>query len=114
MIPEPFSYPTTPHVRRHAPSGWKTYSRYKSWLRDEFCFRCVYCLDRELWKDPRRGFEIDHSIPQKLRPDLKSDYDNLLYLCSACNNLKSATLLPDPAHHALYKKHNFETARNDD
>lgn len=49
----------------------------------------------------RRGFQIDHFVPQKLRPDLDADYDNLLYLCSACNNLKGAAQLPDPAHVAL-------------
>jgi len=49
----------------------------------------------------RRGYQIDHFVPQKLRPDLKADYDNLLYLCPACNNLKRAALLPDPCAVAL-------------
>lgn len=51
--------------------------------------------------DTRRGYQIDHFVPQKLRPDLRADYDNLLYLCAACNNLKGATLLPDPCATAL-------------
>lgn len=101
MIPQPFSYPSGPHVRRHGPAGWNEYGRYRPWLRDEFCFRCVYCLIRESWVDMRRGYQIDHFVPQKLRPDLKADYDNLLYLCPACNNLKGASLLPDPSVIAL-------------
>jgi len=101
MIPKPFAYPPGPHARRHGPAGWKDYGRYRPWLRDDFCFRCVYCLIRENWIDMRRGYQIDHFVPQKLRPDLKADYDNLLYLCADCNNLKGAALLPDPCKVAL-------------
>jgi hypothetical protein len=101
LNPHPFAYPTGIHVRRHGPAGWRDYSRYRSWLRDEFCFRCVYCLNRERWMDTRRGYQIDHFVPQKLRPELKAGYDNLLYLCAACNNLKGASLLPDPCATAL-------------
>lgn len=96
MKPHPYAYPTGPHVRRHGPSGWSDYQQHRPWIRDEFSFRCVYCLHREQWSDMRRGFQIDHFIPQKIRPDLKADYDNLIYLCPNCNSLKSASLLPDP------------------
>jgi len=101
VIPEPYAYPAGPHLRRHGPTGWKDYSRYRPWLRDEFTFRCVYCLNRERWMDMRRGFQIDHFIPQKLRPDLHAEYNNLIYLCAACNNLKGAATLPDPCFVAL-------------
>lgn len=101
MTPDPFTFPQGPHVRRHGPGGWKDYSRYRPWLRDEFCFRCVYCLIREQWVDMRRGFQIDHFVPQKLRPDLEADYDNLLYLCPSCNNLKRTARLPDPCSVSL-------------
>jgi len=96
VIPEPYSYPSTPHVRRHGPGGWKTYGRYRDWLRDEFTFRCVYCLEREVWRDMRQGMHIDHFEPQAIRPDLKCEYTNLLYLCPACNSQKSDWILPDP------------------
>jgi HNH endonuclease len=101
VIPEPFAFAQVPHVRRHGPGGWTDYARYRPWLRDEFCFRCVYCLSREQWVDMRRGFQLDHFIPQKLRPDLEAEYDNLLYLCPSCNNLKRAALLPDPCQVSL-------------
>jgi len=99
--PAAFSYPVGAHSRRHGPAGWKNYSKYRPWLRDEFSFRCVYCLIREQWVDMRRGYQIDHFIPQKIRPDLKADYNNLLYLCPACNSLKGSALLPDPCKIAL-------------
>lgn len=101
VAPDPFAYPPGIHQRLHGPGGWTDYSRYRPWLRDEFCFRCVYCLIREQWVDMRRGYQIDHFLPQKLRPDLAADYDNLLYLCPSCNNLKGAELLPDPCAVAL-------------
>ena len=95
VIPYPFAFPELTH-RRHGPSGWTDYGRYKQWLRDEFAFRCVFCLNRERWMDTRRGYQIDHFVPQKIRPDLKSDYTNLLYLCHACNHAKGAKELADP------------------
>ena len=101
LIPEPYAYPPTPHVRRHGPGGWSDYQRYREWLRDEFSFRCVYCLDREVWRDMRGRMHIDHFQPQAVRPELKCDYRNLLYLCPACNGLKRDTLLPDPCAIAL-------------
>ena len=101
MIPEPYSYPAVPHTRFHGPSGWTDYQRYRPWLRDEFVFRCVYCLDREVWRDMRERLHIDHFQAQALRPDLRCDYDNLLYLCPACNGLKRDSILPDPCQFAL-------------
>jgi hypothetical protein len=101
MIPEPYLYPTTPHVRRHGPKGWNIYRKYRDWLRDEFTFRCVYCLEREVWRDMRQRMHIDHFEPQSIRPGLKCEYTNLLYLCPACNSLKSDSILLDPCVVAL-------------
>lgn len=52
-LPVPFAYTSTPHQRRHGPSGYDSYEAYKPWLRDEFVFRCVYCLEREMWYPDR-------------------------------------------------------------
>ena len=101
VIPEPYAYPATPHVRCHGPSGWADYQKYRPWLRDEFAFRCVYCLDREVWRDMRERLHIDHFHPQALQPGLRCEYTNLLYLCPACNGLKRDSLLPNPWEVAL-------------
>jgi hypothetical protein len=96
LIPEPFTYPQKAHERRHGPAGWRDYRRYRPWLRDDFSFRCVFCLFRELWNDSRRANPVDHFIPRALRPDRTSDYENLLYVCPGCNGIKSDSLVPDP------------------
>lgn len=96
-----FDYPAVPHVRRHQPHGYEGYSSYRPWLRDDFCFRCVYCLRREVWGRLCGAFHIDHFVPQSRDPTLKREYTNLLYLCESCNALKSDLALPDPALVAL-------------
>lgn len=81
-----------PHLRRHGPSGYANYQSFKSWLRDEFAFRCVYCLCRERWEpNGHRGFSAEHIQPRAVRPDLKGDYDNLLYACVTCNSARQNT-----------------------
>ena len=96
-----FDYPAVLHVRRHGPKGYKDYSSYRPWLRDEFCFRCVYCLRREKWGRLLGAFHIDHFVPQSQDPMLACEYTNLLYLCEACNALKSDLALSDPTVVAL-------------
>lgn len=53
MLPEAaqevFRYPKDLQRRRHGPRGYLRYESYKPWLRDEFRFRCTYCLCRERW-----------------------------------------------------------------
>ena len=44
-----FTYPVEPHLRRHGPQGYADVVSDRPWLRDEFAFRCVYCLLREQW-----------------------------------------------------------------
>jgi HNH endonuclease len=93
----PFAYPVSAHKRRHAPAGYKNYQYYKPWLRDEFSFRCVYCLERERWYPSRAAaFSVDHVIPQVDDPSRICDYENLVYACLRCNSNKQAVLLPDP------------------
>jgi HNH endonuclease len=89
----PFVYPPTAHVRRHGPKGYANYPSYRPWLRDEFTFRCVYCLLRERWI--LGGLHIDHFSPVARSPELATDYDNLLYCCSSCNAAKRDLKLPD-------------------
>ena len=92
----PFSYPAAPHVRRHAPRGYANHSEFRAWLRDDFAFRCVYCLEREQWAIRLGHFHIEHFEPVTLYPERELEYDNLLYSCHACNLLKGSKSVPDP------------------
>ena len=98
--PNPFAYSLTPHRRRHGPYGYENYDRYRPWLRDEFVFRCVFCLYREQWPSTQT-WEIDHLLPKKKHPEKQRAYENLLYLCRRCNGNKSDKLVPDPCRVAL-------------
>lgn len=92
-----YAYPTTSHSRRHGPEGYIDYRAYKPWLRDEFTFRCVYCLDREQWSQYGYGmFGIDHFVPQIIDPSLITEYDNLVYACGRCNSLKGEHSVLNP------------------
>lgn len=109
----PFAYPMVPHVRRHGPQGYTDYASYKPWLRDEFEFRCVYCLFRERWfPDGHESFSVDHLIPQILSPERVSDYTNLAYTCHRCNSAKGFSQVMDPCQMAygehLYVRENGE------
>jgi hypothetical protein len=105
-LPPLYELPAKPYVRRHGPFGL-TYDKYKEWVRDEFQFRCVYCLHREKWvKDGWRLFQLDHVIPQSVDPSKIDSYDNLVYCCGSCNWTKKARPLPDPcgmAYHGFYR-----------
>src|SRR5262245_20836359 len=89
-----FRYRSQPFVRRHGPRGYSDYRSFRPWLRDEFSFRCVYCLIREQWGRVTGEFELDHFIPQALNPDYAFEYDNLFYACRVCNSRKGKRLLP--------------------
>lgn len=92
-----FEYPVTPHVRRHGPAGYKDYLSYRDWLRDEFDFRCVYCLHREQWNNSGGTFHVEHFLPTSANPDGECQYTNLLYACATCNEIEGAVLgLPNP------------------
>lgn len=84
-----FDYPVASPVRRHGPRGYLDYKHYKPWLRDEFSFRCVYCLCRETWfPDGPALFGIDHVRPRSREPQPLAAYDDLVYACGVCNAWK--------------------------
>jgi hypothetical protein len=92
-----FRYPGQPYVRRHGPHGYSDYESYRDWLRDEFLFRCVYCLHREQWHRRSAMFHIDHFIPVAADESKQCEYENLLYACASCNEYKKAiTGIPNP------------------
>jgi hypothetical protein len=95
----PFIYPKDPHVRRHGPEGLIQYQSYKDWLRDEFTFRCVYCLERERWyPNGHSAFGVDHVKPksEEVYAHLRCHYPNLVYACNRCNTAKDVAILIDP------------------
>lgn len=96
----PFSYPVQPIVRRHGPRGYRDLESFRPWLRDDFCFRCVFCLRREVWDRPT-SMHIDHFRPTRDAQSERSEYDNLLYACSRCNLVKSSQTTPDPGQEFL-------------
>jgi hypothetical protein len=96
-----FDYPLS-SARRHGPRGYVDYASYKPWLRDEFLFRCVYCLSRERWRpEGQDAFSVDHVRPQSTHPNEADDYDNLVYACCSCNSSRRELPLPlDPVRDA--------------
>lgn len=89
-----FVYSATVLERKHGPVGYTTYHRFKPWLRDEFSFRCAYCLFRETWfPDGHEAFGVDHLNPKSQDPDQLLVYDNMVYACNRCNRCKGAKQL---------------------
>lgn len=101
-----YVYPSVPHTRIHGPTGYSDPSTYKDWLRDEFQFRCVYCLARETWSQSGDyEFGVEHILPKSL-PEyehLACVYTNLLYACNRCNNVKGTRILLDPCRESFSK-----------
>lgn len=94
----PFEYPSSSHILRHGPSGYIDYESFRPWLRDEYDFLCVYCRIRESWA-LTMSFNIDHFVPQVVNPDIRANYENLVYSCPSCNFAKSNSTLLDPRQH---------------
>lgn len=97
--PTAFTYPARPQFRRHAPSGYRHYRSYRPWLRDEFAFRCVYCLIREQWGQFTGQFDLDHFDPSSGSSTTDHAYTNLVYGCHTCNLRKGSRTLPDVESH---------------
>ncbi len=93
-----FQHAAAPPPRRHGPIGYSHHQSYKPWLRDEFLFRCSYCLWRERWEvDGHHGFGVEHVQPQSAAAEQRLDYDNLVYACNTCNSTRRDVPLPiDP------------------
>jgi hypothetical protein len=91
-----FAYPQQVVGRKHGPRGYAHYETYRDWLRDEFSFRCAYCLMREPWLRGGRGLQIDHCLPQAHYPAGRLAYENLVYTCPWCNQAKAGVAVPNP------------------
>lgn len=84
-------------IKRTCDKAFNDYSSYKSYLMKDFSDRCAYCnlFDKSIGI----SFEIDHYIPKKAfenkRPELLSLYDNLVYSCKKCNQIKGSQFKGD-------------------
>lgn len=78
------------------------YREYRQSLRRDFLFCCAYCTTSEAEASGIR-FTIDHYEPRISRPDLESDYQNLMYSCDGCNLRKGDRSPPQVARDAGYK-----------
>lgn len=92
----PFNYPDAQFEYRHGPQGYAHYASYRPWLRDDFTFRCVYCLVREQWGRLTGDFDLDHFVAQSKTSGDECCYEDLVYSCHHCNLLKGSRELPDP------------------
>src|ERR1039457_1418351 len=77
-----FEYPTKPHARRHGPAGYSDYGSYRDWLRDEFVFRCVYCLHREQWYNRGATFNEAKKAILHLPDPCKVAFHDCLHMTS--------------------------------
>jgi hypothetical protein len=105
--------------RRSHPPVYGNYKQYKPLLREEFNYRCAYCLLHEGQEGLGGGFhnfQIDHFRPVQTFPALVSVYANLYYACRWCNRAKwrtwpteeqqaSSFRFVDPCAEDLYKDH---------
>ncbi len=96
----PFEYPEHPLVRRPGPQGYRQPASFRPWLRDEFSFRCVYCLRREQW-DRATSLDVEHFLPSRRFPNQRLAYENLWFACSRCNSAKGDRLIDDPSQALL-------------
>jgi HNH endonuclease len=112
-FPRPFHYPESVHERRHSPAGYKNSASFKDWLRDEFTFRCVYCMFRErAYASGDNCFSVDHLIPRSADRGGPSelDYENMVYACCRCNASRGATTILNPIDAVLRKHLDFTEA----
>lgn len=77
---------------RTCVKSYQVYGKYKPFLASDFSNRCGYTDCPDFWFGGSGNFHIDHFIPWKKhpsKPNLKTDYSNLVYCCSYVNILKS-------------------------
>ena len=98
--PHPLQYPSD-LTRKHGPSGYADHASYRPWIRDEFKFRCCYCLSRETWRRNASEFDLEHRAPRSARSDLALSYENLVYSCHSCNISKGTRSLEVPTMTSL-------------
>lgn len=85
-------------TRQCVPPGL-SYRDYREYLREDFWYACAYCSTTEV-EACAIGFQIEHYEPQAACPHLIDQYDNLMWCCQHCNELKS-DIYPPPKARAI-------------
>jgi hypothetical protein len=71
---------------------YSTYKSYKQYLQVDFENRCGYCDDHDFWSGGYNSFHVEHFVPKvkfkHTHPQLRTDYNNLIYACPYCNIAK--------------------------
>lgn len=103
--------------KRTFKKRYNNYRQYKPYLAEDFNRRCGYSDCPDFWFGGPNNFHIDHFIPWKSdpkRPELKTDYNNLVYACSYINILKSDDLSPylDPVQEDFNKHFSRDSIGN--
>ena len=64
---------------------WRTNRENKKRLINDFEHRCAYCDDLDKYGGGSKVYHVEHFAPKEKFPELKFQYDNLLYACPFCN-----------------------------
>ena len=91
-MPQTNKLKTTVPIRT-CTKTYKVYRTFKRYLIADFIERCGYCDSLDKWGGGKNVFHIDHFVPwkkfEKTHPEIKTDYNNLVYACPYCNRFKS-------------------------
>jgi len=64
------------------PNNIPTDDKFRQRLEDDFNSKCCYCEDNQI-----KG-EVEHFLPKSKFPHLEFEWNNLLWACHDCNNIK--------------------------
>lgn len=75
-------------IRSYHGEQFHTNKANKQHLVIDFKHRCAYCNDLDVYGGGYRAYHVEHFAPKEKFPELRFDYDNLLYACPWCNRAK--------------------------
>lgn len=75
-------------IRSYHGEVFRTNRTNKKHLSADFGHRCAYCDDLDEYGGGYRAYHVEHFAPKEKFPELRYDYDNLLYACPWCNRAK--------------------------
>lgn len=94
-------------VRSYHGERFHTNRTNKKHLAEDFEHRCAYCDDPDTYGGGYRAYHVEHFAPKEQFPELRFDYDNLLYSCPWCNRAKWDTWPSDDAKISIVGEEGF-------